>query len=130
VDSISAELDLPVNQVLAFFNKTIRKIALYLREMLEKHVASELASDKVLNKMEKKAESMTSLKISMSQDQNEDQRVFQQKQRELLMGTKDLTKHSIQADSNDLEQSLQRGKTDDVYFNTITNAYSLHEIVN
>eukprot|EP00596_Hydrurales_sp_CCMP1899_P009732 CAMPEP_0119043946 /NCGR_PEP_ID=MMETSP1177-20130426/27152_1 /TAXON_ID=2985 /ORGANISM="Ochromonas sp, Strain CCMP1899" /LENGTH=1122 /DNA_ID=CAMNT_0007013131 /DNA_START=32 /DNA_END=3400 /DNA_ORIENTATION=- len=109
VDSISAELDLPVNQVLAFFNKTIRKIALYLREMLEKHVASELASDKVLNKMEKKAESMTSLKVSMSQDQNEDQRVFQQKQRELLMGSKDLAKHSIQADSNDLEESLQRG---------------------
>jgi hypothetical protein len=48
---------------------------------------------------------------SMSQDQNEDQRVFQQKQRELLMGAKDLSKHSIQADSNDLEESLQRGKT-------------------
>jgi hypothetical protein len=62
--------------------------------------------------MEKKAESMTSLKVSMSQDQNEDQRVFQQKQRELLMGTKDLAKHSIQADSNDLEESLQRGKND------------------
>jgi hypothetical protein len=47
----------------------------------------------------------------MSQDQNEDQRVFQQKQRELLMGSKDLSKHSIQADGNDLEESLQRGKT-------------------
>jgi hypothetical protein len=34
--------------------------------MLEKHVASELASDKVLNKMEKKAEAMTSLKVNFS----------------------------------------------------------------
>jgi hypothetical protein len=31
--------------------------------MLEKHVASELASDKTLNKMEKKAASMESLKV-------------------------------------------------------------------
>ena len=38
VDSIAAELDLPVNQVLAFFNKTIRKIAQHLRELLERQV--------------------------------------------------------------------------------------------
>ena len=31
VDSISLELDLPANQVLAFFNKTIRKIASVLK---------------------------------------------------------------------------------------------------
>lgn len=43
--------------------QTIRKIALYLRNMLEKHVASELASDKTLNKMEKKAAGMESLKV-------------------------------------------------------------------
>ena len=36
--SIAAELDLPVNQVLAFFNKTIRKIAQHLRELLERQV--------------------------------------------------------------------------------------------
>jgi N-acetyltransferase 10 len=39
VDSVAAELDLPVNQVLAFFNKTIRKIAQHLKELLEKQVS-------------------------------------------------------------------------------------------
>lgn len=39
VDSIAAELDLPANQVLAFFNKTIRKIAQHLKELLEKQVS-------------------------------------------------------------------------------------------
>jgi hypothetical protein len=45
----------------------------------------------------------------MSADQKDDQRVFQQKQRDLLMATKDLSKHSIHPDVVDLEESLERG---------------------
>jgi len=40
VDSICKELELPANQVLAFFNKTIRKIAGHLKEMVEQHVSA------------------------------------------------------------------------------------------
>jgi N-acetyltransferase 10 len=36
VDSISLELDLPSNQILAFFNKTIRKFSSFIRELIEK----------------------------------------------------------------------------------------------
>jgi hypothetical protein len=36
VDSVSLELDLPSNQVLAFFNKTIRKFSSFIRELVEK----------------------------------------------------------------------------------------------
>ena len=45
----------------------------------------------------------------MTADQKDDQRVFQQKQRDLLMSTKDLAKHSIHPDVADLEESLERG---------------------
>jgi hypothetical protein len=45
----------------------------------------------------------------MTADQKDDQRVFQQKQRDLLMATKDLSKHSIHPDVADLEESLERG---------------------
>lgn len=45
----------------------------------------------------------------MTADQKDDQKVFQQKQRELLMSTRDLSQHSIHADVADLEESLQRG---------------------
>lgn len=50
--------------------QTIRKITLYLRDMLEKHISSELASDKTLNRMEKKASGMEALKVQyvMSRD--------------------------------------------------------------
>lgn len=45
----------------------------------------------------------------MAADQKDDQRVFQAKQRELLMGVKDLSKHAILADAGDLEDQLERG---------------------
>ena len=52
------------------YMQTIRKITLYLRDMLEKHISSELASDKTLNRMEKKASGMEALKVQyvMSRD--------------------------------------------------------------
>lgn len=46
----------------------------------------------------------------MAADQKDDQRVFQAKQRELLMGVKDLSKHAILADAGDLEDQLERGE--------------------
>ena len=54
--------------------------------------------------------SSLSLQVSMAADQKDDQRVFQAKQRELLMGVKDLSKHAILADAGDLEDQLERGE--------------------
>ena len=45
----------------------------------------------------------------MAADQKDDQRVFQAKQRELLMAVKDLSKHAILADAGELEDQLERG---------------------
>ena len=110
VDSISSELDLPVNQVLAFFNKTIRKIASYLRELLEKDVEkNELVSGKKLARMEQRAGAMEALASTLADDQSEDVSDFAKKQRALLMSSKDLTKHVITADAEELENSLMEG---------------------
>jgi hypothetical protein len=110
VDSISSELDLPVNQVLAFFNKTIRKIASHLRELIEKHVErSELISDKTLARMEQRAGAMAALPETLAQDHKQESDQFAQKQRALLMAAKDLSQHTINVEAEDLESSLQRG---------------------
>jgi N-acetyltransferase 10 len=44
VDSIAIEMDLPANQILAFFNKSVRKITTYFRALVENDVAQELAT--------------------------------------------------------------------------------------
>jgi hypothetical protein len=61
----------------------------------------------------------------MAADQKDDQRVFQAKQRELLMGVKDLSKHAILADAGDLEDQLERG---DIAF-LLTTRPSIHHIL-
>jgi hypothetical protein len=99
-----------VNQVLAFFNKTIRKIASYLRELLEKDVEkNELVSGKKLARMEQRAGAMEALASTLAEDQSEDVSDFAKKQRALLMSSKDLTKHVITADAEELESSLMEG---------------------
>lgn len=79
VDSISSELDLPVNQVLAFFNKTIRRITAGLRSLLEASAKKELPSSNIIFNMQDRAESMTSTAESLVQDQRSDERAFSKK---------------------------------------------------
>jgi N-acetyltransferase 10 len=110
VDEISAELELPANQVLAFFNKTIRKISAYLKTLIENHVAaSSSSSDAVLQRMEKRAFAMTSTKESLKDDHQGEENEFKKKQKELLMKSKDLSKHAIvDVDISTLSGALDR----------------------
>ncbi len=115
VDSVAAELDIPVSQVLAFFNKTIRKIVTKLREMVEAHVSTELPSAAAVRLLEKKAVQMGSLNETLSKDQKNDAAEFNKQQREAIMASKDLSKHVVHANDNDLDEamtsSLKKRKT-------------------
>jgi len=109
VDSISTELDLPSNQVLAFFNKTIRKISSALKSLIEAKAASEMASDATIAKMGKRASAMNALRDTLEEDQRQDTNDFSKKQRELLMATKDLSKHAVTADVSLLASAYNKG---------------------
>jgi N-acetyltransferase 10 len=58
VDSLTAELKLPSNQVLAMFNKAIRKISLALNTVLEEEEQASLLGGEERQKVEKSAERM------------------------------------------------------------------------
>lgn len=107
-DDVTRELGLPANQILAFFNKTIRKLTSFLREILEKHIADELPSDDVIKRMEKRAEGMVSSKRSLKEDQLEDENEFRSKQRSLIMAHKDLSSHAIALDETQMDETVLR----------------------
>ena len=111
VDSIAAELNLPANQVLAFFNKTVRKLGSHLRGLIEADAALSLPSNDQVNRIERSLEGMNALTETLDQDQRKDERDFtaKQQQKELIMSHKDLAKHSIKADATHLEQALAVG---------------------
>jgi N-acetyltransferase 10 len=90
VDSVATELDIPASQVLAFFNKTVRKIAGRLSQLVEADIAKELApSYRDAKGMEKKVKQMDRLAESLSEDQNRDEKEFLVKAKE----SKELSKH-------------------------------------
>eukprot|EP01038_Epipyxis_sp_PR26KG_P015200 gene15200-20473_t len=111
VDDIARELELPANQILAFFNKTMRKICSFLRELVENDTAKQLPGADDLLRVKKSADNMTSELVSLRGEQDEDEAKFQiaVKQRELIMQTKDLNKHVVVADGEELETALDRG---------------------
>lgn len=97
IDAVSQELDLPSNQVLAFFNKTIRKIVTQLRGLVEANVAKELPSDVVLHNMSNRASGMHALKDTLKMDQSNDEKQFANQQRAKMA-----------SDFNDLAEGLNR----------------------
>jgi N-acetyltransferase 10 len=112
IDSIATELDLPANQVMAFFNKTVRKISSFLRSLVEAHTKVQMrVNEAAIQAMGKKATKMDSLAESLAQTQAADAAPFQtstvrKQQVELLMAHKDLSKHKISADISQLQVAL------------------------
>ena len=110
VDELCTELDLPSNQVLAFFNKTIRKITSFFRSLIEQDTARELvesaagsgrkmASNESLMRIEKRARTMVPLTgATLQEDLAKDAKEFMKvkaQQKQLIMANKDLTAHQL-----------------------------------
>jgi N-acetyltransferase 10 len=111
VDDIAVELNLPVNQVLAFFNKTVRKLSLALTTLLENDEESKLkTSSKVVSQMESKASSMNATAQSLQDEQNNDVKDYNLKtKRDLLMQNKDIAKHALKGvGEGELELALDK----------------------
>jgi N-acetyltransferase 10 len=111
VDDIAVEVNLPVNQVLAFFNKTVRKLSLALTTLLEKDEESKMkTSSKVVSQMENRALAMSATSQTLQDEQNNDVKDFNLKQkRELLMQNKDIAKHALKGVADgELETALAK----------------------
>jgi len=98
VDSVSKELNLPANQVLAFFNKTIRKVASAMRALVEHAAAAELPSSATMLKMGQRAANMNALPSPMGDEVevlDAKQKEIQAKRAAVIMQAgKELTKHA------------------------------------
>ncbi len=104
VDSVAAELNLPATQVLAFFNKAIRKIGSTLRTMLEKETEGQLPSHNTLLNMERRATGMHALSATLGDEQQQDVDEFSKKHKAMLTANKDLGKHAAQMESTSLDK--------------------------
>ena len=103
VDELCSELNLPINQVLAFFNKTVRRLSSALRELLESDISAQMVSKSTVSSMQARADAMTPAAMTLQDDQQADEEEFVKKQKlQLLMQHKDLSRHSIGDDADEL----------------------------
>lgn len=110
VDDVCKEMDLPSNQVLAFFNKSLRKIVTVLRGVVESAESRGLLSREATMRVEVSAKKMVPLVASLADVQANDEAEYQvARQRNLLMmQEKELSKHSVKASDADLVQAAQK----------------------
>ena len=126
VDSLAKELDLPLNQVLAFFNKTVRKIASYFRRMIEVEEEKGLSAktekkstEKIsfqpsqTSRIERKTSSVPSNQIGKALEQ-EDEEIEEEdevrtEQRKLLMANPNLRKHHVKLTDEELQATVGSG---------------------
>ena len=105
VDDLSTELELPASQLLALFNRSIRKISLILKSILEGGIAKDL--DLVENtKVAKQGSKLPSLEEELSQGAEE----VDQKQKEVFVD-QNLSQYSIKGSDEDWNKALVGGKT-------------------
>jgi N-acetyltransferase 10 len=117
VDAICDELNLPANQVLAFFNKTIRKITTHLRALVEAEEGRKLllSKDSAL-RIEKKSQKMQPLRESLQESQRKDgqdaslkKAGLQNQHQQLMMSEEELAAHQISAEDQTLLTSIASG---------------------
>ena len=108
VDSVSTELNLPTNQVLAFFNKTIRKIASSMRVLVESAAAGELPSSTTLLKMGQRTAEMNALREDDDLTSAQQQQKIRGNTNAMVNTSKDLTKHGniLKVDLKDLSSAF------------------------
>jgi N-acetyltransferase 10 len=115
VDDVCKEMDLPSNQVLAFFNKSLRKIVTTLRGVVESEEGRALLSKEATMRVEVSARGMVPLASTLADVQASDEAEYQlARQRNLLMmQEKELSKHTVKVDDAALSKAAQKSHKKD-----------------
>jgi N-acetyltransferase 10 len=116
MDVIAEELELPINQLLALFNKLMRKFSAHLRGLKEEAVASKAfpaqASPSMVGKsfksLDVEGQGASNLGNDLSVAAQESVSKLAKKQAAFL--GKDLTEYALKGDDNDWEAALKGGK--------------------
>ncbi|RUS78561.1 hypothetical protein EGW08_013668 [Elysia chlorotica] len=101
VDDIEKEIELPANQILALFNRTIRKFVQNFNEILEKDAAASIA--------EKKDVVMDPLRETMDEELREAGKEFKQQHKSdvaSLLGS-NLSQYAIKGSEEDWDKALK-----------------------
>eukprot|EP00057_Strongylocentrotus_purpuratus_P027106 XP_011681580.1 PREDICTED: N-acetyltransferase 10 [Strongylocentrotus purpuratus] len=104
VDVLEKETEVPVSQLLALFNRTVRKVVTELNSVLEREVEKDMMEEKVVN--------MEPTRQTMAQELDEAAAVIEAKQKKELAALKglDLSRYAIRGQESEWDDALKSGK--------------------
>merc|ERR1712066_1098451 len=108
VDDLTAELELPASQLLALFNRSIRKLSGVLRKIMEGGIEEKLSV--MENGLGKKVESLPSLNTELAEAAVELESKQKEEARELFVN-KNLSEYVIKGSETEWSEALQGGKS-------------------
>jgi len=121
VDKVTAQLGLPANQVLAMFNKGIRKVSIALNGIVEEEEKSKLLGGEARQKAEKAAEKLKDVSLqTLEEDTQEGAKNAMSKLRDdakasqlpsAITDNSDLMKFAIKGTDADWERALEGQKS-------------------
>jgi len=104
VDVLTTELELPANQLLALFNRSIRKLSAVLRGVLEQEIESRIG-EKAVGGLE-----LGSLDLELEIGAKEEEAKQREKAKAMLV-SQDLTQYIVKGSEKDWSSALAGGKT-------------------
>jgi len=108
VDQLTTELELPASQLLALFNRSIRKLSSVLRKIMEGGIEEKLSA--VESGLGKKVSSLPSLGAELSEAAEEMEEKQKAEARDLFVN-KNLSEYVIKGSESEWSDALQGGKS-------------------
>ncbi|KAK1928471.1 RNA cytidine acetyltransferase [Phytophthora citrophthora] len=111
VDVIQQELNVPSNQLLALFNKAVRKFLGQIEQLMEKQLEEETANSKKMAQIAAQSHAMTPTKTTLDEEMREGAQEEKAKQQQKLLDSLNLMKYAVRGDDADWDAALAQAET-------------------
>ncbi|KAI9996407.1 hypothetical protein PInf_014094 [Phytophthora infestans] len=110
VDIIQQELNVPSNQLLALFNKAVRKFLGQIEQLMEKQLKEETVNTKKLAEVAAQTQAMAPTETSLDEEMREGAKKEKAKQQQKLLDGLNLMKYAVRGDDADWDAALAQAE--------------------
>ncbi|KAG6962562.1 hypothetical protein JG688_00008541 [Phytophthora aleatoria] len=110
VDVIQQELNVPSNQLLALFNKAVRKFLGQIEQLMEKQLEEETANSKKLAEVAAQSQAMAPTETTLDEEMREGAQEEKAKQQQKLLDSLNLMKYAVRGDDADWDAALAQAE--------------------
>ncbi|RLN58624.1 hypothetical protein BBJ29_007883 [Phytophthora kernoviae] len=111
VDVIQQEINVPSNQLLALFNKAVRKFLGQIEQLMEKQLEQEATDNKKLAMVAAQSQAMTPTETTLDEEMREGAQEAKAKQQQKLLDSLNLMKYAVRGDDADWDAALAQSES-------------------